>query len=69
MVAVCVAISLMLQNKHFNGWYYDVKSIKDEAYKRAVVYLQEEGFSQYVSMSPCWHTNLKQRCLKVDSTS
>ena len=49
VVAVCVAISLMLQNKHYDGKTYDMKSIKQEAQRRAAAYLEEEGFAKYVS--------------------
>ena len=48
MVAVSVAISLMLQNKHFDGKHYNIKNLKHEAQKRAVTYLQEDGFKDYV---------------------
>ena len=40
----------MLQNKHFDGKNYDVQSIKDEAQRRAVKYLQEDEFPKYVSI-------------------
>ena len=49
VVAVCVAISLMLQNKHYDGKTYDMKSIKHEAQRRAAEYLEGEGFEKYVS--------------------
>ena len=49
MVAVSVAISLMLQNKHFDGKHYNIKSLKHEAQSRAVTYLQEDGFKDCVS--------------------
>ena len=49
VVAVCVAISLMLQKEHFNGKHYDIKGIKMEAQRRAEQHLQEDEFPQYVS--------------------
>ena len=49
MVAVSVAISLMLQNKYFDGKHYNIKNLKHEAQRRAVTYLQEDGFKDYVS--------------------
>ena len=49
MVAVSVAISLMLKNKHFDGKHYNIKNLKQEAQRRAVTYLQEDGFKDYVS--------------------
>lgn len=47
VVAVCVAISLMLQKKYFDGKNYDIKEIKAEAQRRALIHLQEEGFTKY----------------------
>ena len=49
MVAVSVAISLMLQNKHFDGKHYNIKNLKQEAQRRAVTYLEEDGFKDCVS--------------------
>lgn len=48
VVAVCVAISLMLQNKHFDGKKYNIEAIKAEAQKRAVEYLKEDEFPKYI---------------------
>ena len=50
VVAVSVAISLMLQNKYFDGKTYDIKRIKKEAQRRAITYLEEEEFTKYVSI-------------------
>ena len=51
-MAVCVAISLMLQNKYFDGIIlktYNIKSIKMEAQRRAVAYLEQDESTEYVS--------------------
>lgn len=66
VVAVCVAISLMLQKKHFNGKHYDIKSIKTEAQQLAAAYLREDEFPQYIEELNK-HMNVNRlRDLKLD---